>query len=224
MRVFWNQGGLWTKPRQAEWTDMEWQLRNWLYFTWLSGDHIVEQHVHNLDVVNWAMGGHPVRAVGMGGRQSRISPDYGHCFDHFAVDYEYANGVHMMSMCRQIPDCANRVAETIVGTRGSCELESGAKRYEVLGGSAYKFTGTQTNPYVQEHTDLIASIRAGQPYNEQQTVAESTLTAIMGRISAYTGKAVTWDEALKSSETLVPANLAFGPMPVPPVPRPGQVT
>ncbi len=223
-RAYWNQGALWNKPRQSSWSDLEWQMRNWLYFTWLSGDHIVEQHVHNLDVVNWAMGGHPVRAVGMGGRQSRISPDYGHCFDHFAVDYEYANGVHMMSMCRQIPDCANRVAETIVGTRGSCELESGAKRYEVLGGSAYKFTGTQTNPYVQEHTDLIASIRAGQPYNELQTVAESTLTAIMGRISAYTGKAVTWDEALKSSETLVPANLAFGPMPVPPVPRPGQVT
>ena len=223
-RAYWNQGALWNKPRQSSWSDLEWQMRNWLYFTWLSGDHIVEQHVHNLDVVNWAMGTHPVRAVGMGGRQSRISPDYGHCFDHFAVDYEYANGMHMSSMCRQIPDCANRVAETLVGTKGSCELDSGARRYELLGGAASKFTGTETNPYVQEHTDLIASIRAGQPLNELQTVAESTLTAIMGRISAYTGKAVAWEEALKSSETLVPGNLAFGPMPVPPVPRPGQVT
>jgi len=223
-RAYWNQGALWNKPRQREWTDLEWQMRNWLYFTWLSGDHIVEQHVHNLDVVNWAMGTHPVRAMGMGGRQSRISPDYGQCFDHFAIDYEYPSGAHMLSMCRQIPDCANRVAETLVGTKGSCELDSGAKRYELLGGSAYKFTSSQTNPYVQEHTDLIASIRAGTPYNELQTVAESTLTAIMGRISAYTGKAVSWDEALGSSEALVPANLAFGPMPVPPVPRPGQVT
>ena len=223
-RAYWNQGALWNKPRQSSWSDMEWQIRNWLYFTWLSGDHIVEQHVHNLDVVNWAMGAHPVRAMGMGGRQSRTSPDYGHIFDHFAVDYEYPSGAHMLSMCRQIPGCANSVAEALVGTKGACEFDSGAKRYELLGGSAYKFTDTQTNPYVQEHTDLIASIRAGQPLNELQTVAESTLTAIMGRMSAYTGKAVTWDEALNSSETLVPASLAFGPMPVPPVPRPGQVT
>jgi myo-inositol 2-dehydrogenase / D-chiro-inositol 1-dehydrogenase len=223
-RAYWNQGSLWNKPRQASWSDLEWQMRNWLYFTWLSGDHIVEQHIHNLDVINWAMGAHPVRAVGMGGRQSRISPDYGHGYDHFAVDYEYPSGAHMMSMCRQIPDCANRVAETIVGTKGVCELESGAKRYELVGGSAYRFTGEATNPYVQEHTDLIASIRAGQPYNELKQVAETTLTAIMGRMSAYTGKAVTWEEALASSEALVPTTLAFGPMPVPSVARPGQVT
>jgi len=223
-RAYWNQGSLWNKPRQASWSDVEWQMRNWLYFTWLSGDHIVEQHVHNLDVANWALGGHPLHAMGMGGRQSRISPEYGHGFDHFAIDYQYEGGVHLMSMCRQIPDCANRVAETVVGTKGVCELESGAKRYELVGGSGYRFTGTATNPYVQEHADLIAAIRAGQPYNELKQVAESTLTAIMGRISAYTGKAVTWEEALASSEALVPTNLAFGPMPVPPVARPGQVT
>jgi predicted dehydrogenase len=103
MRVFWNQGGLWTKPRQAEWTDMEWQLRNWLYFTWLSGDHIVEQHVHNLDVANWIMGGKPpVRVFGVGGRQARTAPEYGHIYDHFGLDYEYENG-HVLSMCRQQP-------------------------------------------------------------------------------------------------------------------------
>ena len=223
-RAYWNQGALWNKPRQSSWSDVEWQMRNWLYFTWLSGDHIVEQHVHNLDVANWALGAHPLRAMGMGGRQSRISPEYGHGFDHFAIDYEYPNGVHVMSMCRQIPDCANRVAETVVGTKGVCELESGAKRYELTGASAYKFTASFTNPYVQEHTDLIAAIRGGQPYNELKQVAESTLTAIMGRISAYTGKAVSWEEALGSSEALVPTSLAFGPLPVPPVARPGQVT
>jgi predicted dehydrogenase len=223
-RAYWNQGALWNKPRQSSWSDVEWQMRNWLYFTWLSGDHIVEQHVHNLDVANWALGAHPLRAMGMGGRQSRISPEYGHGFDHFAIDFEYPNGVHVMSMCRQIPDCANRVAETVVGTKGVCELESGAKRYELTGASAYKFTGTFTNPYVQEHADLIAAIRGASPYNELKQVAESTLTAIMGRISAYTGKAVSWEEALGSSETLLPTNLAFGPMPVAPVARPGQVT
>ncbi len=223
-RAYWNQGSLWNKLRQPDWSDLEWQMRNWLYFTWLSGDHIVEQHVHNLDVVNWAMGTHPIRAVGMGGRQSRISPDYGHCFDHFAIDYEYPNGVHAMSMCRQIPDCENRVAETLVGTKGRSELDSGVRRYELLGPAAYKFTGTAANPYVQEHTDLIASIRNGEPSNELRAVAESTLTAIMGRMSAYTGKAVTWEQALNATEALMPANLAFGPMPVPPVPRPGQVS
>jgi len=105
-RAYWNQGGLWNKPRQAGWSDMEYQLRNWLYYTWLSGDHIVEQHVHNLDVVNWGMGGIPVRVVGVGGRQARVQPEYGHIYDHFGLDYEYANGVHMMSMCRQQPGTA----------------------------------------------------------------------------------------------------------------------
>ena len=102
-RCYWNQGALWNKPRQAEWTDLEWQMRNWLYFTWLSGDHIVEQHVHNLDVVNWAMNAHPVKALGLGGRQVRTGPECGHIFDHFTIDYEYPSGVHVLSMCRQIP-------------------------------------------------------------------------------------------------------------------------
>ena len=223
-RAYWNQGGLWNRPREEGWSDLEWQMRNWLYFTWLSGDHITEQHVHNLDVVNWAMGTHPVRAVGMGGRQSRISTDFGQIFDHFAIDYEYPSGAHMMSMCRQIPDCENRVAETIVGSKGTCETDSGLRRYELTGAGGWKFTGDETNPYVQEHTDLIASIRAGSPFNELETVAHSTLTAIMGRMSAYTGKAITWDEALGSEAAIVPTKLAFGPMPMPPVPRPGQVT
>jgi predicted dehydrogenase len=222
-RCYWNQGGLWNKPRQPEWSDTEWMIRNWLYFTWLSGDHIVEQHIHNIDVINWAMKGHPVRAVGMGGRQVRTGPEYGHIFDHFAIDYEYENGAHLMSMCRQIPDCANSVSEALVGSKGNSQVD----KYTITGSQAWarpNMRDKDTDPYVQEHTDLIASIRAGQPLNELKQVAESVLTAIMGRMSAYTGKVVTWDEALNSQESLVPETISFGPMPVPPVAMPGQTS
>jgi myo-inositol 2-dehydrogenase / D-chiro-inositol 1-dehydrogenase len=223
-RCYWNQGGLWNKARQAEWSDLEWQMRNWLYFTWLSGDHIVEQHVHNLDVVNWATRSHPVSAHGMGGRQVRTGPEYGHIFDHFAIDYEYAGGVHVQSMCRQMPGCEGRVEETLVGTLGACNTAQDAQRYAITGRNAWRFSEKPNDAYVQEHTDLIASIRAGAPINELKDVAESTLSAIMGRMSAYTGKTVTWEQALNSQQSLVPpsAQLAWGPMPVPPVAQPGK--
>jgi myo-inositol 2-dehydrogenase/D-chiro-inositol 1-dehydrogenase len=220
-RCFWNQGRLWNKAREAGWTDMEWQLRNWLYFTWLSGDHIVEQHVHNLDVVNWALNAHPVRAVGMGGRQVRTDIAFGHIFDHHAVDFEYPGGTHVMSMCRQIDGCANEVAEHLQGTTGRAHMADGNNSIE--GKQAWQFDKSKANrPYVQEHTDLIASIRSGKPYNELKNVAESTLTAIMGRMSTYTGKAVTWEQALNSKETWAPATMAMGPVPMPPVPKPGS--
>lgn len=217
-RCYWNQGSLWMKPRETEWSDMEWQLRNWLYFTWLSGDHICEQHVHNLDVINWAMAAHPVRCVGMGGRQVRISKDYGNIFDHFAVEYEYPNGAHVQSFCRQIPGCENNVSEQVVGTNG--RWNSNGYRFD--GKYKRRVRIEERNPYEQEHIDLINSIRAGKPLNELRQVAESTLTAIMGRMSAYTGKAVTWDEALNSKQNLLPEKLAFGPLPTPPVAVPGQ--
>ena len=217
-RCYWNQGFLWKKDRQPDWTDAEWQLRNWLYFTWLSGDHIVEQHVHNIDVVNWAMNAHPVSANGMGGRQVRTGADYGHIFDHFAIDYEYANGSTLMSMCRQIEGCDKSVSEALIGDKGTSQVD----KYTISGAKAWKFEGTDNRPYVQEHTDFIAAIRAGKPYNELKTVAESTLTAIMGRMSTYSGKVVTWDQALNSQEQLMPANLTLGPLPTPPVPMPGQ--
>ncbi len=217
-RCYWNQGFLWKKDRQPEWSDAEWQLRNWLYFTWLSGDHIVEQHVHNIDVVNWAMKTHPVRANGMGGRQVRTSPEYGHIYDHFAIDYEYENGTTLMSMCRQIEGCDKSVSEALIGDKGTSQVD----KYTITGAKAWKFPGTDNRPYVQEHADFIAGIRAGKPYNELKTVAESTLTAIMGRMSAYTGKVVTWDQALNSQEVLMPPNLTLGPLPTPPVPMPGQ--
>lgn len=220
-RCYWNQGALWVKPRQASWTDLEYQLRNWYHFAWLCGDHIVEQHVHNLDVINWILKANPVRAVAMGGRQVRVGPEYGQIFDHFAVDYEYPNGVHVMSMSRQIPGCENSVSEAVTGTKGSCQVN----RYAIKGESSWRrgANSSDVDPYVQEHTDLIASIRAGKPLNELKTVAESTLTAIMGRMSAYTGKAVTWDKALNSKEDLMPKNMAWNmTLPEPPVAVPGR--
>ncbi|HYT70226.1 MAG TPA: Gfo/Idh/MocA family oxidoreductase [Gemmatimonadales bacterium] len=218
-QVSWNQGGLWMHPRKTEWSDVEWQIRNWLYFTWLSGDHIVEQHIHNIDVANWALGAHPLKAVGVGGRQWRTDPAYGHIYDHFAVEFEYPNGARVTSMCRQIDGTASRVAERFVGTRGASDGRS------VIEGAAPWSWDRQTakpNPYVQEHADLIASIRAGRPLNEGRQVAESTLTAIMGREAAYTGQEITWDDLLNAQQDLVPAEVQFGPMPVAPVAMPGQ--
>ncbi|MCC6409539.1 MAG: Gfo/Idh/MocA family oxidoreductase [Planctomycetes bacterium] len=217
---YWNQGGLWVKPREQGWSDTEWQVRNWLYFAWLSGDHICEQHVHNLDVCNWAIGSHPLRATGMGGRQVRVAPEYGNIFDHFAIDYEYANGVRVSSYCRQIDGCASRVEEIIHGTEGV--LYTASNRAEIVGKQPWKFTGEQPNPYVQEHADLIAAIQNGTPVDEATAVAESTLTAVMGRMSAYTGKELTWEQALASKLDLVPARCTMGPLAIEPVAVPGK--
>jgi len=216
-QVYWNQGGLWHREHAPEWSDAEWQIRNWLYFTWLSGDHIVEQHVHNIDVANWVMGAHPVRAVAVGGRQWRTDPVYGHIFDHFGVDFEYPSGVHIMSMCRQIGRTAGFVGERFFGTNGRSDA---AKTIE--GPNAFTHQGEEVNPYVQEHADLLANIRAGQPVNELKQVAESTLTAIMGREAAYTGRAVEWDAMLEAEQNLAPPTIEFGPLPVPPVAVPGR--
>lgn len=215
---WWNQGGLWMQPRRPEHSDMEWQIRNWLYFTWLSGDHIVEQHVHNIDVMNWAIGAHPLRALGMGGRQSRTAPEYGHIFDHFAVEFEYPGGVLVTSMCRQADNCAARVDELLLGTEGRVLFGAGA----IEGARPYTHESAPVNPYVEEHRALIASIRDGRPRNEARAVAESTLTAVMGRMSAYTGREVTWDEAMASTLDLSPAACRFGPLPPAEVAIPGR--
>ncbi len=216
-QVYWNQGGLWMHPRQPGWTDMEWQLRNWLYFTWLSGDHIVEQHIHNLDVANWALQSHPVKAVGVGGRQVRVEPAYGHIFDHFALEFEYPSGARVLSMCRQIDGTATRVDEYLIGTKGTADPAKWIKSAK-----PWRLDIEEPpNPYVQEHTDLIASIRKGQPLNEGRQVAESTLTAIMGREAAYTGQAITWDEIMNAELDITPKSFAFGPLPVSPVAVPG---
>jgi len=220
-QCYWNQGLLWVHNRKPEYSDMEWQVRNWLYFTWLSGDHIVEQHVHNLDVVNWAFNSMPALAYGMGGRAARTSEDCGNIYDHFAVEFEYENKARTISMCRQTDKAADRVSERVVGTKGYSNFDGTICNHK--GSQIWKYDGPSPNPYVREHADLVASIRAGKPLNEGKRVAESTLTAIAGRMSAYTGRALKLDWALKSSKLdLLPKNLAFGPLPVEPVCMPGK--
>lgn len=228
-QCYWNMGALWVDRAQQNWenrtakawSDLEWHCRNWLFLTWLSGDHIVEQHVHNLDVINWAIGSHPVKCSGMGGRQVRTAPQYGNIFDHFAIEYEYANGARVMSMCRQTDGCHNNVSERVIGTQGFSYTD-GANGY-IKGTKAFAYEQESPNPYVQEHTDLIASIRAGKPLNEGKRVAESTLTAIMGRMSAYTGRALSWDWVMNSSQLdLSPSSYEMGDLPVRPVAVPGK--
>jgi predicted dehydrogenase len=227
-RCYWNQGKLWHNAKRPGWTDVEWQIRNWLYFVWLSGDHICEQHVHNLDVMQWALGANPVRAVGMGGRQVRIAPEFGHIFDHHCIDFEYPNGVHVMSMCRQIDGCEGNVSEAVVGTKGdwASEIMRGKRRVRtpsIAGEKPWTFEGGERNPYEQEHIDLIESIRSGKPLNELKTVAESTLVAIMGRMATYTGIPITWEMALGSKEETFPEKLTMDmSLPVPEVATPGK--
>jgi predicted dehydrogenase len=217
-RVYWNMGSLWHEPRHAGWSDMEWQMRNWLYFTWLSGDHIVEQHIHNLDVVNWFKGAHPIRAMGMGGRQVRTGAEFGHIYDHHSVHFEYADGAWLFSQCRQIPGCANNVSEHLIGTRGRCDL-NGA--FVIDGQEKWRYRGKKNDPYQTEHDALFAAIRGGRPFNEARFGAESTLTAVMGRMATYTGKVIEWQEALQS-ERLGPDRYEFGDLPTPPVAMPGM--
>jgi predicted dehydrogenase len=228
MRCYWNQGAIWFRKRDElrrygiEDSDLAYELHNWYHFVWTCGDHIVEQHVHNLDVCNWAIGTHPIKALGMGGRMAlpRGNPDVnGNIYDHFAIDFEYPGGVHCLSMCRQISGCANQIGEALAGTQGACQVD----RFQINGKSVVPRNQRGTNPYVQEHTDLIASIRNGKPLNELKQVAESTFTAILGRMSAYTGKALTWDDALASKQNLVPDKLDFkAQISVPPMAAPGR--
>jgi predicted dehydrogenase len=215
-RCTWNQGGLWHKERASGEDDMSWQCRNWLYFTWLSGDHIVEQHVHNLDVINWALRAHPVRAVAVGGRQVRTAPVYGNVWDHFGVDYEYPGGVHVTSFARQMAGTDGHVGEVIVGTKGWSNPSG-----RIEGERPWTCEGEIRNPYEQEHVDLVASILGGEPLNETRAIAEATLTGILGREAAYTGAAISWDDVMKSDQDLSPPTYGFGPLPVRPVAVPG---
>jgi myo-inositol 2-dehydrogenase/D-chiro-inositol 1-dehydrogenase len=223
-RCYWNQGTNWKRLAKPGETTVAYQIRNWYGYPWLSGDHIVEQHVHNLDVLNWAFGAHPVAAVGMGYRVPR-DEGFGPIYNFFAIDLEYPKEFHALSMCRQIDNCSKEVAEYLVGTKGTSYTSDGPKIFQINGKKLYtpQQARKHANPYVQEHTDLIESIRSGKPLNELEQVAESTLTAIMGRMSAYTGKRVTWEQALNSKEDLVPQNLTWDtPVPVPPVATPGK--
>lgn len=224
-QCYWNQGDsmlTFGPPKQPQWSEMEERCRRWYYYTWLCGDHIVEQHVHNLDVMNWAFGAHPVQCMGMGGRQVRTEPEYGNIFDHFAVEYEYPNGARVLSMCRQIDGTNDQVSERVVGSKGRTYSDQ-AGNCIIEGQKPYKFEGDSENPYVQEHADLIAGIRGGKLLNEGRRVAESTLTAIMGRMSAYTGRPVKWSWVMNKSQLdLTPAKYEFGDMPVGPIAVPGK--
>ena len=217
-QCYWNGAGSSLKsPKPAGISDMEWQCRHWYYFCWICGDHIVEQHVHNLDVMNWALRGHPVQCMGMGGRAVR---EGGNIWDHFAVEFEYPGGVRVLSMCRQIPGCTDSVCERIVGTKGFAYID-GATGF-IKGQNPYEGPASP-NPYVQEHVDLIKSIRQGAAVNEAVQVAESTMNAVMGRMSAYTGRALKWDWAMNASKLdLSPAKYEFGDLPVAPIAIPGQ--
>ena len=225
-RCYWNGHGIWFHPRadlkafsEAP-TDVAYQLNNWYHFLWVCGDHIVEQHVHNLDVMNWVLNAHPIRAWGMGGRSNRAQGDpkeVGDIFDHFAVELEYPHGVRVFSFCRQIEGTQPDVSEAVIGTKGHCQV------------NAYHINDKQVardpsiSPYVQEHADLIRSIREGKPLNELKQVAESTLTAILGRTATYTGKVVTWDQMLNSKDDTFPHNLTWDmQLPVVPVPVVGK--
>lgn len=216
---YWNGDGIWFREKK-DWleplSDFEWQCWNWYHWDWLSGDQIVEQHIHNLDVMNWAFGGPPVKFYGMGGRQNRGSIP-GNIWDHFAIEMEYANGARVTSMCRHTPKSSTRIGERVVGTRGSSDCT-----LNISGEKAYKYEGPTPNPLVQEHTDLIASIRNSEPINYGERVAHSTLTAIGGRMSAYTGREISWNWLLNASKLdIFPKKIGPGPGIFTPVAMPG---
>jgi predicted dehydrogenase len=226
-QVYWNGGGVWVYPKQEGWTEMEFQMRNWYYFNWLCGDHIVEQHIHNLDVSNWAVQGHPVVAQGMGGREVRTAKEYGEIFDHHYVEFKYADGTVMNSQCRHIRGCFNKVAEEVTGTKG--RIDSTGALYDLKGNVVWKHRNVDDpNPYQQEHDELFASIVSGGVINDLENGANSTMTAILGRMATYSGVEIHWDDAINSDIKLVPDtfswdanppvlpdNEGFYPIPVP---------
>jgi predicted dehydrogenase len=215
-RVYFNIGEIWMIPREPGWGDMEWHLRNWNYFTWLSGDIIVEQHIHMLDLANWVLGAHPIRAYGMGARLARPTKDYGHIYDQFAVEYEYADGAFIFSQNRQIEGCANRVDAAFLGRGGT----TNGQNQIVADGERWRYEERSPSSLEQVHIDLIESVRSGTPINEARAVAESTMTAIMGRDSAYSGQLIEWDAALNSRRDFTPERYHFGDFPFPEVPTP----
>jgi myo-inositol 2-dehydrogenase / D-chiro-inositol 1-dehydrogenase len=214
-QVYWNSGGVWVKPRQTGQTEMEYQMRNWYYFNWLCGDHILEQHIHNIDVANWALNAYPVSAQGMGGREVRKGPEFGEIFDHHFVEYEYPNGAIIASQCRHIEGCMNKVAEAFQGSKGRMKISGDDGLItDLKGGIIYRHRGGEDpNPYQQEHDELFAAILAGKPINDAENGAKSTLAAIMGRMATYSGQVIKWEDALNSNVSLMPERFAFDATP-----------
>jgi predicted dehydrogenase len=212
LRCYWNGATIKRPVDHAGLTEMQYQVRNWYFFAWLSGDHIVEQHVHNLDVCNWVMDAHPVSAVGMGGRLMRVGKDFGDIFDHHAVEYTYPDGTKMFGFCRQMPGCEHLVGEFAVGSRGEADI---AKAQLHSSDGEWKYPRARTgrrssvaNPYQVEHDALFTAIRNDTPHNEAERGATATMTAILGRMATYTGRTVTWDEGFNKGRSLVPDKIA----------------
>jgi myo-inositol 2-dehydrogenase/D-chiro-inositol 1-dehydrogenase len=214
-RVYWNSEGVWVRPWEPDQTEMEYQMRNWYYFNWLCGDHIVEQHIHNLDVANWVFGGHPVRAQGQGGRLVRDGADHGQIYDHHFVELEYENGGRVLSQCRHIPGCMNRVSEAFHGTAGTAPRPG-----VIVSGTGHTLfehdDADDPNPYQVEHDELFAAIAAGEhAHADAELGATATLTAILGRMATYSGQVVEWDQALASDLSIMPERFAWdAPPPV----------
>lgn len=216
-QVFWNSGGVWVRPRVARQTEMEYQMRNWYYFNWLCGDHIVEQHVHNIDIANWVKGDHPVSIQGTGSRAWRTGKDYGEIYDNHAVELTYKDGSVVYSQCRHFEGISNRVDETFQGTKGKVYLSGSnqAVLWDAKGNEIYKHnTKGNANPYQTEHDELFEAIANGQyKFANADYAATSTLTSIIGRLATYSGKVIKWDEALASDEVLMPDRLAWDATP-----------
>ena len=213
MRAYWNGQTPWLKRRAdldqqygRKLTEMEYQMRNWYYFTWICGDHIVEQHIHNLDVINWVKQGHPVRAQGMGGCEVRKGLDYGEIFDHHAVEFEYQDGSRLFSFCRHIQGCWDSVSEHVIGTKGTCDVGS----HIIRGATPWRFRKHEVrDAYQKEHDALFDAIRNNKQLNNAEYGANSTMTAILGRMCTYSGKMIEWDDALNSNINLMPEKLAW---------------
>ncbi len=225
--VYWNQGMLWYRQREAGWTDMEWNIRDWVNWKWLSGDHIIEQHVHNIDVFLWMSGLKPVSATGFGSRQRRVTGDQ---YDFFSTDFTMENGIHMHSMCRQIDGCSSKVSEFIQGSKGSWNSETNEIK-DLEGNVIWKYDEEkakqefqQHDPYTLEHVDWVNHIRKGTAHEEATDNAISCMAGIMGREAAYTGQTVTWDEMTQSQQDFLPEKLELGPLDLASmtVPVPGQ--
>lgn len=214
-QVYWNDGGVWVKKRKPSQSELEYQMRNWYYFTWLCGDHILEQHIHNIDVANWFIGDYPISAQGMGGREVRNGIDHGQIFDHHFVEFTYASGAVISSQCRHQTGTASRVDEVFQGSNGSVVTGKG-EMTDLDGNIKYKYPNKRNedpNPYQVEHDKLFQSIRNNEVINDVEYGAKSTMTAIMGRMATYTGKKITWDQAINSKEMLVPNNLTWNSTP-----------
>lgn len=201
-------GTLWYKPRQPEWTDMEYRLRNWYYYNWLSGDFIVEMIVHSMDMMAWAMGDQvPLQATGSGGRQARTEEKWGNIYDHFAVEYEYDNEVRAFNLCRQQSNSSTRNTVEVFGTEGNAYV--GSDNYRITGKNAWQYRGEKNNPYQTQHDELFASIRKSEPINHGDFMANSTMMAILGRMVAYSGQTITWEEAMNSDHVLGPESSEY---------------